>query len=698
MKLIKYRVKKFRSVQDSGWITLDKVNALLGENESGKTNLLLPLWKLNPASSGEIDLLYDSPRGEYSEIRDLPDEDKPQFITAVFKLDDKEKASIKSIEQYPDEWLNQVNVSRRYDGKYLIGFPDASPDRFLCKDEVISSVSQLLQGLNNITPNKSDVKPVSRFVKELEIVLSSLDEEDDKINSQSLKTYINSIDSFDMTKFTKSGGVLELRRACLQELDAQIKLISTESPCSNSDVRQKVLKLIPDFIYYSNYGNLDGQIYLPRVIDDMESSSLTEKEQAKVRTLKVLFEYVKLKPREILELGKDLAPHTSSESDVEKKAKDKHERTVLLDSASTSMTKSFAEWWRQGNYSFRFQADGDHFIIWVKDSVRDIQIELQNRSTGLQWFFSFFLVFLNERHDSHYGSVLLLDEPGVTLHPMAQKDLFMFFEGLSNDNQIIYTTHSPFLMDPDKLDQVKAVYVDEDGYSKVSSDLRAKVNSGTESEQKAIYPVHSALGLTVSEVLFIGCRVILVEGPSDQYYLNGIKNILIGLNKISPGNELVFVPAGGTRGIKTTSKVLSYKEDDYPFVFLDGDSAGNQVVDQLKSSLYEGREELISQVTDYVDIPNAEVEDFIDVDLLIKVMSREYRGKEEDFDEVTDKSKPIIPQLKDYCNSEGLKLESGWKVNLARKVRQRMAKPVYQSNVSDDVIKRWTGLFNSFLS
>ena len=67
MKLKKFRVTKFRSVQDSGWVELDLVNALLGENESGKTNLLLPLWKLNPAADGEIDLLCDAPRGEYSE-------------------------------------------------------------------------------------------------------------------------------------------------------------------------------------------------------------------------------------------------------------------------------------------------------------------------------------------------------------------------------------------------------------------------------------------------------------------------------------------------------------------------------------------------------------------------------------------------------------------------------------------------------
>ena len=52
MRLLKYRVTDFRSVEDSGWIDTDSVTALVGVNESGKTNLLLPLWKLNPAREG----------------------------------------------------------------------------------------------------------------------------------------------------------------------------------------------------------------------------------------------------------------------------------------------------------------------------------------------------------------------------------------------------------------------------------------------------------------------------------------------------------------------------------------------------------------------------------------------------------------------------------------------------------------------
>ena len=136
MKLVKYQVRKFRSVQNSGWVTLDQVNALLGENESGKTNMLLPLWKLRPSSNGDISLLSDAPRGEYTEVRETPDEDKPFFVTAVFELNGMEKDAIVEIASCPEEWLETVSISRRFDGMYVIQFPHANPQRACERDLV----------------------------------------------------------------------------------------------------------------------------------------------------------------------------------------------------------------------------------------------------------------------------------------------------------------------------------------------------------------------------------------------------------------------------------------------------------------------------------------------------------------------------------------------------------------------------------
>jgi predicted ATP-dependent endonuclease of OLD family len=97
---------------------------------------------------------------------------------------------------------------------------------------------------------------------------------------------------------------------------------------------------------------------------------------------------------------------------------------------------------------------------------------LEGRSTGLQWFLSFYLVFLVESEGDHKNAVLLLDEPGLSLHPLAQRNLSVFFENLSITNQIMFTTHSPFLVDADNLDKARKVYVADDGSTKATANLR----------------------------------------------------------------------------------------------------------------------------------------------------------------------------------------------------------------------------------
>ena len=324
----------------------------------------------------------------------------------------------------------------------------------------------------------------------------------------------------DLEKGPKKS-VISPRLGQLNELLDKINAsISTPHPDSSEEANSLVLKHLPQFVYYSNYGNLDSEIYLPHVIDNLKRKGLGSKEEAKARTLKVLFDFVKLKPVEIQELGREVEIEDDDEEPTDEEiaaiAKKKKERDVLLQSAGTELTGRFREWWKQGDYRFRFQADGDHFRIWVSDDKRPEDIELENRSTGLQWFLSFFLIFLVESQDAHRDSILLLDEPGLSLHPLAQEDLSKFFDGLSVNNQLIYTTHSPFLVDADHLEQVKAVFVGSDGTTRVSADLKGADQKTPES--KSIYPVFAALGLSISKTLLLGSRNSLKFGVLERIH------------------------------------------------------------------------------------------------------------------------------------------------------------------------------------
>jgi hypothetical protein len=464
-------------------------------------------------------------------------------------------------------------------------------------------------------------------------------------------------------------------------------------PAQSDDVQQLLLQNLPKFVYYSNYGNLDSEIYLPHVIQNLKRDDLGQKESAKARTLKVLFEFVSLQPQEILELGKDVHPvgHVPTTQQVEAAAERKKERSILLQSASTRLTDEFRHWWKQGDYRFRFEADGDHFRIWVSDDRRPEEVELEGRSTGLQWFLSFYLVFLVESHDAHAECILLLDEPGLSLHPLAQKDLSEFFDGLAVQNQLIYTTHSPFLVDADRLDRARKVYVAADGTSKATADLGA--DGGDISKRGAGYAVHAALGLSVGESLLIGCEPIVVEGPSDQHYLTAIKSVLVRTGRLKPGRELVFPPSGGAKGIKAVASILMSRDKAPPIALLDSDSQGAQAAKSLRDTLYQSDPHRVLQVGSYVHIPDAEVEDLLPAELMARTVDRMIRDSEASFQDRHDSSRPIVPQIEAWAVENGAALERGWKVELARRVKRLL---LDGAPVAPDILDRWNRLFADF--
>ena len=471
-------------------------------------------------------------------------------------------------------------------------------------------------------------------------------------------------------------------------------------------IKKVVIDHLPYFVYYSNYGNLDSEIYLPHVIDNLRRNDLGRKEEAKVRTLKVLFEFVGLKPEEILDLGQDAEKRAQpngrirepTQEEIEEVAARKKEREVLLTSASSSLTGKFRDWWKQGEYRFRFNADGNHFRIWVSDDRRPEEIELEGRSAGLQWFLSFYLVFLVESRDSHAGAILLLDEPGQSLHPLAKEDLSAFFDGLADTNQILYTTHSPFLVDPDHLDRVKAVFVDKEGYSAVSSDLRAGEKRG-KSETDSVYAVHAALGLSAAKTWFRGGHIVVVEGDSDQIYLSAIKNYLIGHGLLRPARDLLFMPARGVKGVRTLASVFSSPDEPPPPIILDADGAGRGLANSLRSgegkyAIYKDRVILLDQFT---DLENAEIEDLWPTDALARVVSRYLRGPAEDFDEVYQNGEAIVPQVKRYAEKNELELEKGWKVEVAMLAKSKLLRKLESVPPDSGIAERWLKLFETLM-
>lgn len=703
MKLMAFRVQNFRSVADSGWIEVDEVTALIGTNESGKTNLLLPLWKLKPAKEGKISAIADYPRKDFHTIRALSE--KPIFISARFAMPPNVARRLADLTAAPQEELGTVIVHRDFDGGYSVEFPDSAPQRDIPASELVKELGAVRAELAGITPLKTEEDLKQAMLSTLDTATTASDTAAERADVAQLKSVRAQLGKVDLTRAPKTSALVPRFQQVLDDLGAKITSLSRPGPEKSNEAMDVVIEEMPAFVYYSNYGNLDSEIYLPHVIQNLKRTDLGPREAAKTRTLKVLFDFVNLSPQEIWELGaagRYPADRQPTDEEIEESVEKTKQREILLQSASADLTKKFRDWWKQGDYRFRFQADGDHFRIWVADERRPEEVELEGRSTGLQWFLSFYLVFLVERSGEHEDAILLLDEAGLSLHPLAQKDLSAFFENLSRTNQLIYTTHSPFLVDPDHLDRVRKVYVDDDGSTRASADLRA--GEPRTEKGKSVYAVHAALGLSVSEALLQGAQPVIVEGTSDQFYLTGIKNYLIGKGRITPQREILFPPAGGVRGVRSVASILTAKGEELPFVVLDSDTAGEGLAKALSTGLYQGAGDRIVGIGDLVGLADAEIEDLFPLAFLAREVSRYLprpSGHEDEFEDVVVTGQPIAPQVEAYAAASGIELEEGWKVEVAKRVKARLiaATPEHDPMEGEDAaVERWVTLFDRILA
>ncbi|MDW0114364.1 hypothetical protein QT711_14295 [Sporosarcina saromensis] len=237
--------------------------------------------------------------------------------------------------------------------------------------------------------------------------------------------------------------------------------------------------------------------------------------------------------------------------------------------------------------------------------------------------------------------------------------------------------------------------MDENGRTVASNDLRAAdIHSN---KNTSVYAVHAALGLSVSDILLQGCKTVIVEGPSDQYYLNGIKNYLINRGLFQPKEEIVFVPSGGVKGIRPLSSLLSGKDEELPLILIDSDSSGKGMKQSLLKDLYKDFPSKVIEIEDVLGIESSEVEDLIPYELVERFVLSFSRGIEADFYDKYDDTNAILPQIEIFFIENGIDLPRGWKVDLARQVKINILNPRFSKHITSEVENFWSRLFNRFL-
>ena len=218
------------------------------------------------------------------------------------------------------------------------------------------------------------------------------------------------------------------------------------------------------------------------------------------------------------------------------------------------------------------QADGQYLKVVVEDEL-GVEIELDQRSAGFQWLVSFFVVFFAEAEGAHANAILLLDEPGLSLHGLKQREFRQTISRLAQGNQIIYTTHSPFLVGPDELDLIRVVEMtDRDDGTKVHTSVTA-------SDPAALLPLQEALGYDLAQSLFAQQRNLVLEGLTDFWYFEATAQLLRDADLANLNEKIALLPANAAGKVVYFATIL-HANNLKVAALLDSDNAGEQAAKQ----------------------------------------------------------------------------------------------------------------------
>lgn len=499
MKLKSVEIKKYKSFEEPQKFEIeDDITILVGMNESGKTSALEVIAKTNYFQEDEsfkFNVTHDYPRRQKKKM------DKsgitPEAVICIYEID-------KSL-------INQIESE-------------------LGKDTLESTEFTVTTKYNN--NNSWSIVKINRR-KFIGNITSKLG-----ISSNALNDKLEKIKTKEELDELKSEYSDEKYTTGLKEFD---KYFENKWKWSNDSISEYVSRIYlkpnrPKFLYYDEYFSLPSRIS----IEKLENSNLDDSE---LKTAKALFELADINTSEIL------------------KSDDFEDFIAELEATEAIISEELFKYWATNkNLHITFQIDKKEetdasnntriveHILDIRVKNKGISLPLKNRSKGFNWFFSFLVWFKRIQEDENSNYILLLDEPGLNLHASAQTDLLRFIEDLSDDYQIIYSTHSPFMIASDSLNRVRTVLETDKG-SVISDSIQEK-------DPDTLFPLQASLGYDIAQNLFVSKKNLLVEGVSDLIILTSISGILESVNREHLRDDITIVPTGGLEKVATFISLL----------------------------------------------------------------------------------------------------------------------------------------------
>ena len=572
MKLSQARVVNYRSIDDSSWVKVDDVTALVGKNESGKTAFLQAIRKIN-SISGEEDgfTIRDYPRKGYIKYKKIHEQNPCEVAQAEFELSAEEVTEIEANFGNGVLASNKVIVTKNY------------------KNE-----------------------------RAWKIDLS------DSISSSSVPNSFTEPSNPTPTSFQNA----------------------VQNTGSNVSVSEKIAgqfleRWLPKFVYFDNYSLMRGKISINELRERSENGGPLDDADRTFLSL------LTLSGVSLEDLEKDLGYE-----DIK----------VELESASITITDEIFEYWQQ-NRQLKVEFDvsqadprdpaplneGKILHVRIENARHRVTVSFDERSKGFVWFFSFLSYFSHLEETESGDLIILLDEPGTALHAMAQKDFLRFMdERLSPRCQVLYSTHSPFMIDLDKLHRIRLVQ-DMDGVGTVISD------DAVHNDRETVFPLQMALGYQMAQTLFLAPHCLMVNSPSDLIYLQVLGDMVTEVSGARIDPRWVIIPVGSTDNLSTFVTLLG---ENYVSVavMMDLTPTNREKIEAInKKNEMEGENPVKwVQVT---RVRDADIEDLFDPKVYLELVNRSYARQLDEpltMRTITDSNPRIVERLKAYFSRTGL--------------------------------------------
>jgi predicted ATPase len=563
-----FRVRRYKNVLDSTEVSVeDDVTTLVGMNESGKSTMLDALYRLNPVYVDKFVELDDYPRWRRS--RDSRNENLASVtpIEATFRLDQDDHDALREALGEGVCTPETVTFGRRYDDSLWIG--------------VSVDVERFLQNAVNGHPHADDLLAAHDTVSSLRAALAS---------QPAAPAPAATDDDSDLNE-DREEDLSVPNTAALARITALL---------GGSVVHGR----LPKFFLFTDYQRLEGRVDVSTLkVQTAEHPGASPEQTA----------------RALLKLANtDVNAMTDSNFEAS---------TAELESVSNELSREMKEYWSTNpdlrikiatepvivNTPYGQTSVVGHLNFRVEDRKHEFTNNFSRRSSGYRWFFSFLAAF-SEFENRGDDVVILLDEPGLTLHAKAQRDFLRFInERVAPAGQVLYTTHSPFMVD-----EIERVRVVEDKGEDIGS---VTTSEALEVGEDSAFPLQAALGYDLSQNLFIGERNLLVEGPSDLVYLDLIGRRLRELGREGVDERWRILPAGGSSNVPAFVALLGRKVS--VSVLLDsGTEGGGKVAGAVQANKIDaGRVVFVSAV---LEQQHADIEDLFAVDDYVELYNETF--------------------------------------------------------------------------